>query len=68
MPVKGPGGGKFTQFVSHHVLGHKYGQKFSAVVDRKCQAYKLRKDGGSPGPGPDDLSAHRLCRLLYLLQ
>jgi hypothetical protein len=45
MPVKSPGRGELAKLMSHHILCHKNGQKFPAVVDRKCQADKLRKDG-----------------------
>jgi hypothetical protein len=57
MLVKGPSGGKFAQFVSHHIFRHEYGDKLPAVMDGEGQTHKVRGDQGSPGPGFNDLFA-----------
>ena len=49
------GGGKFSQFVTYHVLGHVYRYEFISVMHRKSVAYKVRRDHGRTAPRLDDV-------------
>ncbi len=68
MAFEGSGRRKFTQLVSHHVLGNVDGNEFSSVVHSDRVPYHLRNDGRSARPGFDDDGFIGLIQMLDLLQ
>src|SRR4030042_871900 len=59
MAEEGAGGRKFSQFIPYHVFRHKNRNELLAVVDGESLSDHLRKDGRTPGPRFDDLTALR---------
>src|SRR5215813_3244487 len=59
---------KFAQFMAHHVLRHKDGNKLLAVVYGERVPNHVRNNGRPPGPGLDDLPIFGLIHLLHLLE
>ena len=47
--------GKLTQFVADHILGDKHREERLAIVNVKSVTNKVRRNGGTPGPGFDGL-------------
>ena len=68
MSSKLPRRRKFAQLPAHHVLGHINRDKFSAVVDRQCMPNELRRNGGTPRPGPHHLLLALLVHRRHLLR
>src|SRR5208282_1001883 len=55
VPLELAGKAEFAQFVSHHVLGHIYGNEFPSVVHRNRVPHHLRNNRRAPRPGPQHL-------------
>ena len=53
MPPEGTRRGKFSQFVSYHVLGDIHRDELPAVVDGDGLPHEIRGDHRGPGPGLD---------------
>src|SRR4030042_7121499 len=68
MAVKDTGGGKFTQFISHHILSDENGDEFFPVMDRNGQTHQFRGDGGPTRPCLNYFIACALSGLLDLFQ
>jgi len=59
---------KFTELVTHHVLGDKNGTKGLPVVHQKRVADKIRRHHRAPRPGLDRFLRARRIHLVDLLQ
>jgi hypothetical protein len=54
MAVKGPRGGKISQFMAHHLFADEDGEKFLPVMNTNGNANHLGQDGGASRPRFDN--------------
>src|SRR6185369_6633942 len=59
---------EFAELHPHHLLVHRDGNEFAAVIDVEREPDELRQDGGTARPGLDRGAAAGLLRRLCLLQ
>jgi hypothetical protein len=68
MLLKHPGGRKFAELVTNHVLGDENGMKSLSVVHQKRVADKVRRHHRASRPGFDRFLSARSVHLVDLLQ
>ena len=68
MFLKHSRGRKFTELVTHHVLGHEDGLKNLSVVNEKRVADKVRRHHRAPRPGLDRFFRARVVHFVDLFQ
>src|SRR5690606_36966364 len=67
-PAVSAGGGKFSELVADHRVGHEHGNMLASVVDRDRVANHGRQDHRSTGPRLDDVLRALLVLGVHLLE